>query len=64
MYVVFANDITPCEKIGGDAEEDIESLWLPLSKLKDMFAQGEIINSSVLAAWALVAKVLRSELSI
>ncbi len=61
MYVVLAKDMTPCEKIGGDAEEDIESFWLPLSKLKDMIAQGEITNFSVLAAWPLVARVLRSE---
>lgn len=64
MHVILAKDMTPCEKIGGDAEEDIESFWIPLDKLKGMIAQGEITNFSVLAAWALVAKVLRRESSI
>ena len=64
MYVVLAKDMTPCEKSGGDAEEDIESFWMPLGKLKVLIAHGEITNFSVLAAWALVEKILRSELSI
>ena len=64
MYVILAKHVAPCEKIGGDAEEDIELFWIPLGKIKDMIAQGEITNMSMLAAWALVAKVLRNESSI
>lgn len=58
MYVVLAKEITPAQKTGGDAEEDIESFWLPVSRLKHMIAVGEITNFSVLAAWALLEKVV------
>ena len=46
------------QKTGGDAEEDIESFWLPVGKLRYMIAGGEITNFSVLAAWALLEKVV------
>jgi len=59
MYVVLAKDMTPTEKTGGDLEEEIDSFWVPLRKLKEMIAEGEIPNSSVLAAWALLAKYER-----
>ncbi len=58
MYVVLAEDITPVAKTGGDMEEDIEFVWIPVSKLKEMIADGEITNITVLAAWALLARVL------
>jgi ADP-ribose pyrophosphatase len=58
MYVVLAKDVTPVEKTGGDLEEDIESFWLPLDQLKQMIADGEATNYSLLAAWALLGKVL------
>jgi ADP-ribose pyrophosphatase len=58
MYVVLAKDVTPVAKTGGDLEEYIESFWVPLAKLKQMIADGEITNYSVLAAWALLGKVL------
>ena len=31
---------------------------MPLAKLKEMIANGEVTNFSVLAAWALLQKVL------
>ena len=58
MYVILAKEITPAQKTGGDAEEDIESFWLPVGKLRYMIAGGEITNFSVLAAWALLEKVV------
>jgi 8-oxo-dGTP pyrophosphatase MutT (NUDIX family) len=57
MHVVLAKDPTPTEKAGGDMEEAIESFWIPLGKLREMIAGGEITNFSVLAAWALLEKV-------
>ena len=58
MYVILAKDVTPAEKLGGDLEEDIELFWISLAKLKEMIADGEVTNFSVLAAWALLEKVL------
>ena len=58
MYVILAKDVTPVEKLGGDLEEDIELFWISLAKLKEMIADGEVTNFSVLAAWALLEKVL------
>lgn len=58
MYVILAKDVTPVEKLGGDLEENIELFWISLAKLKEMIADGEVTNFSVLAAWALLEKVL------
>lgn len=58
MYVVLARVVTPAEKAGGDVEEAIDSFWLPVAKLREMIACGEITNFSVLAAWALLQNVL------
>ena len=58
MYALLAEDVTPVQKCGGDAEEDIESFWLPVDRLKHMIAAGEVTNATVLAAWALLEKVL------
>ncbi len=58
MFVVFATEVTPAEKSGGDAEEDIESFWLPVGNLKKMISGGEVNNGTVLAAWALLQKAL------
>jgi ADP-ribose pyrophosphatase len=55
MHVFLARDVTPVEKQGGDLEEDIESFWIPVHKLKEMIANGEATNFSLLAAWALLA---------
>ena len=57
MYTVLAEDVTPVQKCGGDAEEDIESFWLPIGRLRQMIAAGEVTNATVLAAWALLEKV-------
>jgi 8-oxo-dGTP pyrophosphatase MutT (NUDIX family) len=53
MYVVLATDLTATIKEGGDAEEDIESEWVPVTQITRMIASGEIVNYSVLAAWSL-----------
>jgi len=58
MYVVLAKDVTPTEKTGGDLEEEIDSFWVPLSKLREMISERKITNITVLAAWALLEKVL------
>jgi ADP-ribose pyrophosphatase len=58
LYVVLAKEITAVEKTGGDAEEDIESFWVPVGELGEMISAGEITNGTVLAAWALLQKVL------
>lgn len=56
MYVVLAKDVTPTEKTGGDLEEEIDSFWIPIGKLKEMISEGKITNITVLAAWALLEK--------
>lgn len=55
MHVFLANDPAPSTVIGGDTEEDIVSLWVPQKKFTQMIADGEVINSSMLAAWAIFA---------
>ena len=52
--------ITPAEKTGGDLEEDIELFWVPIVEIREMIRQGKITNGSVLAAWALLEKVLEN----
>jgi len=58
MYFVLARDVAPVAKAGGDLEEFIESFWVPLGEFEQMIADGEVTNYSVLAAWALLGKVL------
>lgn len=60
MHVVLVRDVTPAEKTGGDLEEDIELFWVPIVEIREMIRQGKITNGSVLAAWALLEKVLEN----
>ncbi len=52
MHVFLATNPTETEQLGGDAEEDITSHWLPIDKVNTMIKNGEIRNYSVLAGWA------------
>lgn len=53
MYVFLATNLRYTKKEGGDVEEDIESTWTPISQINEKIKSGEIVNFSVLAAWAL-----------
>ena len=52
MHVYLATDLEVVGKAGGDPEESIDSEWVPLDKLRTMIAGGEIVNFSILTAWA------------
>ena len=54
MYVFLADGVTEGKKEGGDAEEDITSEWVAENDLEAKMRAGEIVNYSVLAAWALL----------
>lgn len=53
MYVFLADGVRKGVKQGGDAEEDIVSEWISEADLEEKIKAGEIVNFSVLAAWAL-----------
>lgn len=52
MYVYLAEELTE-EKAIGDIEEDITIYWLSKEEINELIKNGEVINYSVLAAWAL-----------
>lgn len=53
MHVVLMEDVVEAEKKGGDKEEKIISKWVPETKLSEMIRNGDIVNYSMLAAWAM-----------
>jgi 8-oxo-dGTP pyrophosphatase MutT (NUDIX family) len=53
MHVICVSDTSPCKKEGGDAEEFITSAWIPFTRLRQMIANGEIVNFSILAGLSL-----------
>jgi ADP-ribose pyrophosphatase len=53
MYVFLATDVEECEQEGGDAEEFITSEWMGIAELEHKIVNGEIVNYSILTAWAL-----------
>jgi 8-oxo-dGTP pyrophosphatase MutT (NUDIX family) len=53
MHVVLMENFIKTEKKGGDKEENILSEWVSEIRLNEMICKGEIVNYSVLAAWAL-----------
>lgn len=52
MYVVLANKVKFAEG-KAEIEESISSEWVDKSKFEDMIRKGEIVNYSVLSAWAI-----------
>ena len=52
-YVYLCADFEVVEQIGGDTEEDITSHWTPIGRVDEMIRSGEIVNYSLLAAWAM-----------
>lgn len=52
MHVYLATDLQEAFK-KGDPEEEIESFWYDEKEIDEMIRKGEIINSTVLAAWSL-----------
>ncbi|HSW81601.1 MAG TPA: NUDIX hydrolase [Candidatus Saccharimonas sp.] len=52
MHVFIVQKATP-DKSTPDAEEFIESIWLPITEFNTLIASGDITNSTMLAAWAL-----------
>lgn len=60
MHVVVAEDTFESVKIGGDAEEEIESEWVEIEKVERMIAEGKILNGSLLSVWTVFkAKINR-----
>lgn len=53
MYVFLAINPRLGEKIDGDPEEEISTTWITEGDMKKMIHDGEIVNYSVLAAWAM-----------
>jgi ADP-ribose pyrophosphatase len=53
MYVVVARECKICDSLAGDPEENITSEWIPIAQFEEMISNGQIVNYSVLAAWAL-----------
>lgn len=53
MHTYLITDVRRVAKKGGDAEEFISSEWIPLTSLRQMIAEGEIDNFSILAGIAL-----------
>lgn len=53
MHVFFVQGVLPVEKTGGNDEEDITTEWVTPKELSAMIAGGEIVNYTMLAAWAL-----------
>lgn len=52
MYIYLATDVTPCEKIGGDTKEFMESFWITLASLPGYITSGKIDNFTTLTGWA------------
>jgi 8-oxo-dGTP pyrophosphatase MutT (NUDIX family) len=53
MYVFLVANPVPCEKEGGDQEEEIVNEWATIESLEHQIAQGEIVSFSLLSAWTL-----------
>lgn len=53
MHTCLITDVRQVAKKGGDAEEFINSKWIPLTSLRQMIAEGEIDNFYILAGIAL-----------
>ena len=52
MYVFMATE-TKSATAQEDIEEDIESYWFSEAQINEMIKEGEIVNASALAGWAL-----------
>ena len=53
MFVFVCQDVTLGQKIDGDPEESIESMWVTFDELRKMVREGKIVNYSILAALGL-----------
>jgi len=53
MFVFVAEKFTKNNLRTGDLEEEIASIWIPIAEFEKMIQHGEIVNYSVLSAWAL-----------
>lgn len=53
MYIFLAKNATSIKKSDGDMEEVITSQWIPTHELDSLIKNGNIINFSVLSAWAI-----------
>jgi ADP-ribose pyrophosphatase len=53
MHVFIASDFSKVSKEGGDKEEVITFEWVDKADVSNLIQKGEIVNYSLLAAWAL-----------
>jgi ADP-ribose pyrophosphatase len=53
MFVFTCTHTTPCDRSGGDLEEQPHPVWIPLEEVPAMIAAGVITNQGLLASWAL-----------
>jgi ADP-ribose pyrophosphatase len=53
MFVFTCSEATPCDRNGGEIEEQAHPVWVPLDDVPQMIATGQITNQGLLASWAL-----------
>jgi ADP-ribose pyrophosphatase len=61
MYVFLGQDLQPATADSADDfEGDIQEFWLSEEEIEELIASGEIVNSAMLASWA-VYRVVRTK---